>query len=297
MTENRVVKIAALLTCHNRKNETIRCLRTLFNCSVPDDGELDVFLVDDGSTDGTSEIVHEMFSQVNIIRGTGELYWCGGMRQAWVEAVPGDYNFYLWLNDDTLLKPEALDVLLRTHSDVSAGGRCLAIIVGSVCDPDSGRLTYGGVENTAGRFGFLRFKPVHPKMNNPVCCDTFNGNVVLVPHDVVLTMGYLSAEFTHGIGDFDYGLRAGKKNVKSWVAPGYLGTCKRNELYRYLRDSSLSVEARLAKLKHPTGAPPAIEWMIFTRRHAGRLWPIYWARTLIRVMLPRLWVWMRSKRL
>ena len=295
--KKKVVKIAALLTCHNRKNETIRCLRTLLDSWLPDDVELDVFLVDAGSTDCTSETVHGMFPGINIIQGTSGLYWSGGMRLAWETATPGEYDFYLWLNADTTLNPEALQVLLQTHSDVSIGDQRHAIIVGSVCDHNSGALTYGGVEIAGGRFGFLRFKPVPPKLDTPVLCDTFNGNVVLVPHEVTLLLGSISAEFTHGIGDYDYGLRAKKQNVKAWVASGYLGKCKRNEFHRSLRDSSLSVQERLAKMSLPTALPPAKEWMIFTRRHAGWLWPIYWARTSIRVAIPRLWIWLRSKKM
>ena len=43
-------KIAAILTCHNRKEKTLACLHSLFSII----STIDVFLVDDGSTDGTS---------------------------------------------------------------------------------------------------------------------------------------------------------------------------------------------------------------------------------------------------
>ena len=72
----RIMKIAILMTCHNRRETTLRCLRGL-----PSDVE--VYLVDDGSTDGTDEAVKATFPKVNVIRGTGNLYWAKGMELAW----------------------------------------------------------------------------------------------------------------------------------------------------------------------------------------------------------------------
>lgn len=64
------MKIAVLLTCFNRKNKTLACLKSLFgiipNCHV--------YLVDDKSTDGTSEAIKQNFPQVKIIKGDGNLF-------------------------------------------------------------------------------------------------------------------------------------------------------------------------------------------------------------------------------
>ncbi len=63
--------IAVLLTCHNRRAETLRCLEALL---AQDAGaSLRVFLVDDGSTDGTGEAVRVSFPQVNVVQGDGSL--------------------------------------------------------------------------------------------------------------------------------------------------------------------------------------------------------------------------------
>ena len=64
-------KIAVLITCHNRREKTIACLQFLYNCDLPENHELEVFLVDDGSIDGTGEAVKNNFQQVNVIEGNG----------------------------------------------------------------------------------------------------------------------------------------------------------------------------------------------------------------------------------
>lgn len=85
------MRIAALLTCFNRKEKTLQCLKSLFQV-LP--GCI-VFLVDDASTDGTSDAVKQLFPEVHIIRGDGNLFWSRGMFTAWKEAVKGNYNYLL----------------------------------------------------------------------------------------------------------------------------------------------------------------------------------------------------------
>ena len=63
--------IAVLLTVFNRKDKTLCCLERLF-AQLPIDGwRVDVFLTDDGCTDGTPEAVAARFPDVSIVRGTG----------------------------------------------------------------------------------------------------------------------------------------------------------------------------------------------------------------------------------
>jgi glycosyltransferase involved in cell wall biosynthesis len=123
--------VAALLTCHNRREKTVACLDRLFaqDCLGPQgrggsEVIVDVFLVDDGSRDGTAQTIREKFPQVAIAHGPGNLFWAGGMRLAWRTAVQArKYDAYLLLNDDTLLRPDALRSLMRRVGIITAA-RC-----------------------------------------------------------------------------------------------------------------------------------------------------------------------------
>lgn len=285
-------QIAVLMTSHCRRKKTLACLYTLSAQALPPGTLLVAYLVDDGSTDGTGEAVRERYPFVKVISGDGSLYWCGGMRRAWREALRGNYDYYLWLNDDTLLYKNAINVLLESASVVKRNGYCAAI-TGTVCDPQRGTRTYGGVR-TINKFGMISFIPVDPCSDRPVQCSTFNGNVVLIPRKVQEKVGNISSAFTHGIGDYDYGLRALEKGFTCWVAPSFVGTCKKDPIEGSYRDRNVPVRERLLKMNGPTGLPPAKEWMIFTKRHAGWLWPVCWLRTMVRVVFPRLWLWLRT---
>lgn len=254
--------LAVLLTCHNRKDVTLRCLHALSEQSrigvdVP------VYLVDDGSTDGTADAVRASFPAAVIIQGDGSLFWCRGMELAWRRALEDGHDAYLWLNDDVILDPDALGRLLDTAQATPRASSGPAIVVGSLADPESGTVTYGGYR-IASRWHPGRMTRVEPSPTEPVAIDTFNGNVVLVPAEVVSQVGIIDPAFSHATGDVDYGLRARAHGIDCVLAPGTFGTCRRNP----------PVAPSLRHAFSRKGLPWR-DWLTYTRRHGSRYrWPI-----------------------
>ena len=289
---NKQISIAALLTCHNRKEKTLSCLNKLINQDGINNVDLQIYLVDDGSTDGTSESIRQNFPQVNILHGDGTLYWNGGMRFAFSEAMKYDHEYYLWLNDDTLLNSDAVKILLETSKNITSELGKDMIVTGTVKDSESDEINYGG-RIQKSKLQPLTFILLQNK-SEPQRCDTFNGNAVLIPKSVVGKIGNISIEFSkqHG-GDFDYGLRAKYAGFESWVAPGIVAECSSNTIDGTIFDKSLSLKDRTKQMKSPKGVPPAKEWMVFTRLHGGFLWPYYWLRTIIRVLFPWTYLFLR----
>jgi GT2 family glycosyltransferase len=280
------MRIAVLMTCHNRCNKTLACLKSLFDQKLPENITIIVYLVDDGSTDGTSEAIASTFPQVRILGGNGSLFWAGGMRMAWAEALKGGYDAYLWLNDDTLLLPGALCTLCRTEEHARSALRRSAIIAGSCRDPKTKEHTYGGLTRRSPRVR-LANKPVLPT-NQPILCDTMNGNIVLVPEDIVDRLGFLGAEFMHFTGDTDYGLRARQTGIPVVLAPGYIGECTGHSQPAPWTDPATPLAVRIRNLCSPKGLPPR-QWFIYVRRHTGWQWPFYFVKPLLRVVFPMLW--------
>lgn len=271
---NTKVSIAAIITCYNRKEKTLTCLKNLMSQDGIENVDLTVYLVDDGSTDGTGDAVKKNFPQVNLFKGNGTLYWNGGMRFAFSVAKKSDYDYYLWLNDDTFLYSDALKLLLDTSNSIRSQKGGDVIVTGTINDIDTGKVNYGG-RIKKSKFQPLKFIQLE-NSTEPQQCDTFNGNVVLIPRNVAKKIGNISPEYSkqHG-GDIDYGLRAKYAGFESWVAPGFIGECASNTTEGTLFDKKLPFKERIKIMKTPHGVPPAKEWMVFSKRHAGFLWPIY----------------------
>lgn len=280
-----VVKMRAviLLACHNRKDLTLECLLRVRSCDLPHDFELDIILVDDGSTDGTSRAVKEAFPDVSILLGDGSLFWNGAMSLAFCTAMKRAYDFYIWANDDTHLYPYAIKSLIGTYNTITTAGRKPVIVVGSTRDKINKKFTYGGVVR-ANSLRPTTFSLV-PPTDHPRECETMNGNFVLIPDDIARALEGLDPAFTHALGDIDYGLRARALGYAIWVMPGFAGECSRNSIAGSHLDRSLSFIHRLKKIYQPKGLP-VTPWRTFTRRHAGFFWLLYFLWPYIRVLLP-----------
>jgi len=229
--------VAVLMTCHNRVLKTCNCLQALFTQKLDSNVFLKVFLVDDASSDCTSQQVQHKFPQVHIIEGGGNLFWCGGMRLAWSHAAKSDPDFYLLLNDDTLLLPNALPFLLALVPSPSTK----AIAVGAISEPETGKKSYGVVSR--GR------------ATSPGRINTFNGNCVLIPRSVYQDLGSFHSAYTHGMGDHDYGYAAGRKGIPIFETKHFIGTCLLDHTEKTWRDRSLLVSTRLRLLNSPKGLP------------------------------------------
>lgn len=255
-------RLAVLMTCHNRRETTLRCLEALFaQEGLPPKFQMEVFLVDDGSTDGTGDAVRIRYPRVKVLQGDGNLYWAGGMRKAWAASLHINSNVILMLNDDSILVPDALQRL----SEFSL--RSKGIIVGATIDPTSHQLSYGGLHQPQATRPLLL---QHLKLALfPQRCATMNGNVVWIPRHVVQHIGGLNPIFTHGLADWEYGLRASKKGIPIWQAPGWVGHCYGNTTTRLWLVKDISLSKRLKAIQSPKGIPIR-EWLYYCLKFGGK---------------------------
>ena len=230
---------AILIACHNRHEATSRCLHSL----MPQLGVRDVvFLMDDGSTDGTAAAVAADFPSVRVMTGDGGLYWAKSMRKTWETAVAErqDWDGYLWLNDDTELCPDAIDRMLA----VNDGER---IIVGEL-ENAKGEIVYGT------RSGGL-----------------FTGNCVLVPRKVYNRLGMICGEYSHAWADSDYAMRAKRAGI-GVLSAGVVGRAEGHPNRPRLK--GLPLKDRLRLLRHPKGWNLHDLWL-YRRRNWGYVAAIF----------------------
>ena len=275
--ESHYMKIAVLLTVFNRKEKTIRCLRNLYSQAVPLNYSIEVYLTDDGCTDGTPEAIITEFPNVNIISGDGSLFWNRGMYAAWSEAEKKDYDFFLWLNDDTFLFENCIINLLKESEIYNHN----AIIIGSTVDSKREKVTYGG---------WFKNKIINPQTENREA-DTFNGNIVLIPRSVYNILGKNDPYFRHAMGDTDYGLRAKKTRLKNIVCSEICGICDDHPRKPKWKDPDVSLKER-CKALYSTGGNGSnpFEFFYFKKRHFGILKAcISFITNHVHVLFPQLW--------
>lgn len=276
------MNIAVLITSYNRKEKTLCCLRSLFSQKLPEGFFIDVYLVDDGSTDGTADAILQEFPCIRIIQGNGDLYWCGGMRLAWRIALKeNSHDLFLWLNDDVDLTTNALQILVKTSLDLTPSNSVGPIIVGACKDPRTGKMAYGGYRKNTN-------DGIFDESNSAQECFSMNGNIVLIPNGIALEVGNLSSKYTHAMGDIDYGLRAVKKGFRIFIAPGVLGYCEKEDTAPPWMNQDLSIKTRIKLLHSPKGPPPW-EYMLFRRQCGVRLWLLIPLKLYFEVLFPHFW--------
>ena len=274
-------KVAIILTVFNRKKQTLQCLKNIEEQTIHTNNEvkIHIYLTNDGCTDGTPEAIREQFPYVNIIEGDGSLFWNRGMYAAWQEAAKGNYDFYLWLNDDTYLKNDAIERLLSCSENKNDE----AVIIGSCSSSiNEDEITYGG-HSKGGKL----IKDVSKEQE----CIIFHGNIVLIPRSIFEIIGFNDRRYRHAMGDYDYSLMVHRKGLKSIVAKGVFGVCDLHTSKPKWRDSKVKLTERWKAFHKPGGnGSNPFEFFYYRRKNYGVLPAcITFISNYIHVLFPKLW--------
>ncbi|HLP04849.1 MAG TPA: glycosyltransferase family 2 protein [Paludibacter sp.] len=285
----QIKKIAILLTCHNRKGKTINCLKSLYKAAGFSNASIrfDIFLVDDGSTDGTSEEIAALYPDINLIKGSGNLFWAGGMRLAWETALSRneDYDAFLLLNDDVVLMENFLQSLLHTHLYCLKQFHQPGIYVSSTIDLETQKISYGGV--VVDKKG-IRVKKSNIKPGDvPVSCNMTNANILLVTKFVVNSIGILDPNYTHQFADYDYSLAASRLGIPVLVCPGIGGACINDHGKSWLSPKS-TLKQRIDYLHSPVGLAYK-EQLYYLKKNFRLQFPYYFIMLWLKTLFPTFW--------
>lgn len=259
------MKVLSIFTCYNRKQKTKKCIETIEDCNPTCD--FTFVVADDGSTDGTYEMLQDLQSKANIhiVRGTGDWFYSGGMHTGMeyaLQNLPHDFDYLLMMNDDVTFFENSIQCMISQSISQSD-----AVVVGAMCN-DCGELSYGAVKYTSGYK--YRKMDIH-EWENPA--DTFNANCVLVPYSAFEKAGSMDEFYRHALGDFDYGLSLKKLGCKIYGAREFVGICNNNPSNNTWTDTSLKRWDRIKKKESPKGAPTK-QWFYFLHKNFGILYAI-----------------------
>ncbi|MFQ3670864.1 MAG: glycosyltransferase family 2 protein [Verrucomicrobiia bacterium] len=197
--------VRVIVPVHNTRQQILHLLDHLrsLHHKLPNS----VFVVDDGSSDGTHEALRVAFPGSRVLRGNGSLFWTGairkGMEQALAEAVP----YLFWLNHDCQPEPGSFEKLLRVLQDPEVG------CVSALC-------YIAGHPGYPVNPGFRHFRPVLDQVGaGLLTVDGLNGNFVGFRADAVSRVGLPDEVHYPHYGDGPYTVRFSRAGYLVRVEP------------------------------------------------------------------------------
>lgn len=208
----------------NRKQFLRSCLHSLRQQTVKDFG---IIVTDDGSTDGTGEMLRTEFPEVTVLDGDGNLWWTGAINMAVSHALVqcGDDDLILVLNDDLVVPSNYIEnfyVLAQSHPNTLIGS-----VVTDINDRD--KIHSGGVRINwlTGKIRGINDGKSLASFGSGYYTDQVSyltGRGVLIPAKVFRELGIYNNKHYMQCGDTELPRRAqkaGYKLIVSYDVPVY----------------------------------------------------------------------------
>lgn len=278
-------QVYVVIPAHNRAEQTLSCLGALSRQTYP---ALTKIIVDDGSTDGTPELVKARFPGTVLLRGDGNLWWTGatnvGIQFALERA--GTHDFALLLNNDITLQPDFLEIIVQSAMHHPGA------LIGSVAlsDEDQSTIVDGGIKINwrTAKYSALAagegYQTVLKRGIEVEAVDVLTGRGTLVPLEVFRKVGLCDQKhLPHYGGDYEFSIRARRAgfdllvdyrcvvfvNVKSTGVRNEMGAIRWSDLGKsyFSRRSPYSIHYRwnFARLACPRPLLPTF-FMLDTAR-------------------------------
>jgi GT2 family glycosyltransferase len=215
------MKISLLLPVFNHLEYTKAAIRTLDNALRDFKNQITIIIIDDGSSDGTSEWVKTNYKDVVVLSGDGNLWWSGAINSGAefaINSLNTDY-LVLWNNDikfqDDYFE-KLIEIINKSDSKTIIGSKILI-------DRSNGLVwSMGGYFNPKNGKYFMHgyFKKDCDDYRSIKQVDWLTGMGTIVPKNVVEKIGYWDRKnFPQYHGDSDFTYRAMKNGFKVIVHP------------------------------------------------------------------------------
>lgn len=234
--------VAAVILNWNGGDEIMHCLQSVVQSSYP---SVEIVIVDNGSTDGSTEAILHQFPQVYLIRNSENLGFARGSNQGMEWALQHGIPYVLLLNGDARLHPEAIgELLTAVQGELDTVVACPRMYIGASADGNA-RLwfAYGTVKLWAGLFQNPAFNQIDgDKWSSPREMEFASGCCMLIPAKILESVGMLDESFFAYCEDVDFSLRVRKAGfrlrytptARLWHGSKTPTNRTRTPIYRYL---------------------------------------------------------------
>jgi GT2 family glycosyltransferase len=210
-------RVAVVVLSWNGREDVLECLASLQHMRYE---HLTTIVVDNGSTDGTSEAVRERFPTVELLRSEQNLGFAEGNNLGLRRALELGADFAFVLNNDTELHPDVIaELVAEADRQPRAGALCplvyyaeprdLIWYAGGDWDPDR---SYNGTMAGYGEPDRGQYREVRE-------VGRATGAAMLVPRDVLEEVGLFDAELYLHVEDVEWSLRMRRAGRSIYLVP------------------------------------------------------------------------------
>ena len=224
--------IHVVVAVHNRLNLTLNCLASLKK--QKNFQKLNIIVVDDGSTDGTSEYLKKNFPNITILYGSGSLFsaGCFNLGIEYILKICNPEDWVLLVSNDSEVSPMAIIELLNfsesKNRKVLVGALTVSLEDGQTIIRSGTIVKSWFLNITKHAFEGMKLKNITNK--KPIEVDFLPGRCLLHPVEMFSVTGnYDSIRFKHYGNDEEFAVRSKKFGYPSFICPSSITYVQLNE--------------------------------------------------------------------
>ncbi len=209
------MKVVIVVLTINNYSDTRECLESLRESDYEDYG---IVLVDNGSTDDSVDLLIRDFPEIVLLRSDKNLGYAGGNNLGIEYAVEQGADFVWILNNDIIVHPESLRILLEAASTNPDAG----ILGPLILSPVSNQVHFAGgkISRLSGRSSHVGIgREDRDSFDSRTETDFLTGASILVNARMIEKVGMLDEKYFLYWEDADWALRARKAGWKVLFVP------------------------------------------------------------------------------